>query len=306
MGFLSNGKWVVDTPNSSKEKFRRDKPAFLLANKVPDVSSQSLCLIISKACPWCHYTLLIREFTNLRSVIGVRELSPIVADRGWSLRSPIMIDSKRVIHHVYQLYLAADSTFSGRATAPLLINEMTGKILSNDSSDIGNSLFKLSDGLTKTTHFDLFPDHLSGAIKEIDEFIYSEISNRVYEVGFSRDQEEYDQHISKLFSALEKIETRLLTTSFLLGCYITEPDLRLFVALIRFDVVYFNHFKCSQRLMREVPAIRNYLSRLMSFPEIASTVDFTEIATHYYKSHRHLNPTGIIPRVGGLGFNVPH
>ena len=76
---------------------------------------------------------------------------------------------------------------------------------------------------------------------------------------------------------------------------LTEADWRLFTTLIRFDPVYFGHFKCNLREIRDYSALSRYLKELYHLPGVAETVDFFHIKHHYYGSHRRINPTGIVP-----------
>ena len=75
--------------------------------------------------------------------------------------------------------------------------------------------------------------------------------------------------------------------------------------MIRFDPVYFGHFKCNLRQIRDYRALSRYLSELYHLPGIAETVDFFHIKHHYYESHRRINPTGIVPVGPALDFDEP-
>ena len=81
----------------------------------------------------------------------------------------------------------------------------------------------------------------------------------------------------------------------MIGDHITETDIRLFVTLIRFDPVYYSHFKCSRHKMAELPNIRGYLQELFQIPGFGDTTDFTEIKQHYFMVHTEINPTKIVP-----------
>jgi putative glutathione S-transferase len=45
---------------------------------------------------------------------------------------------------------------------------------------------------------------------------------------------------------------------------------------------------------------------LYQVPGVAETVDMAHIKRHYYASHRHINPTGIVPKGPECDFSAPH
>ena len=81
-----------------------------------------------------------------------------------------------------------------------------------------------------------------------------------------------------------------------MGDNITEADWRLFTTLIRFDPVYYGHFKCNLKHVYEYPNIWRYTKELYNWPGVAETVDFRHIKEHYYRSHKTINPTGVVPK----------
>jgi glutathionyl-hydroquinone reductase len=102
------------------------------------------------------------------------------------------------------------------------------------------------------------------------------------------------------------MEARLARSRYLAGERVTEADWRLFTTLVRFDAVYYGHFKCNLRRIADYPNLSNYLRELYQVPGIADTVDIEQIKRHYYGSHRQLNPAGIVPKGPALDFDRPH
>jgi putative glutathione S-transferase len=80
----------------------------------------------------------------------------------------------------------------------------------------------------------------------------------------------------------------------------------LFTTLIRFDAVYFGHFKTNRHRVADYPAMSAYLRELYQVPGVAETVNFDHIKTHYYASHLTINPTGVIPVGPSQNFLAPH
>jgi glutathionyl-hydroquinone reductase len=56
----------------------------------------------------------------------------------------------------------------------------------------------------------------------------------------------------------------------------------------------------------EYPELWGYTREIYQMPGIAATVSIDEYKTHYYGSHRNLNPTGIIPTGPLLRLDTPH
>ena len=142
---------------------------------------------------------------------------------------------------------------------------------------------------------DYYPSGLQPEIDEVNDRIYRTVNNGVYRAGFATSQEAYEEAFRELFETLDWLEARLAGQRFLLGQRLTEADWRLFTTLIRFDPVYFGHFKCNLREIRNYPALNRYLRELYHLPGVAETVDIFHIKHHYYESHRRINPTGIVP-----------
>ncbi len=90
------------------------------------------------------------------------------------------------------------------------------------------------------------------------------------------------------------------------GARLTEADWRLFPTLIRFDAVYFSHFKCNLRRIGDYENLSNYLRDLYQVPGVDETVSIDHIKRHYYMSQRKVNPTGIVPLGPELDFTAPH
>ena len=141
----------------------------------------------------------------------------------------------------------------------------------------------------------------------INDLVYPNVNNGVYRAGFATTQDAYEEAF--------RDAVRRRSTSWSAGCRgsaispaprITEADWRLFTTLIRFDAVYYGHFKCNLRRIDDYPNLSNYLRDLYQAPGVAETVSFEHIKRHYYGSQRKVNPTGIVPLGPELDFTAPH
>jgi len=75
---------------------------------------------------------------------------------------------------------------------------------------------------------------------------------------------------------------------------------------VRFDSVYYIHFKCSKARLVDYPNLLGYTRELYRQPGIAGTVDMDQIKRHYYRTHPQINPTGFIPAGPDVDFLAPH
>lgn len=142
---------------------------------------------------------------------------------------------------------------------------------------------------------DYAPAELLAEIDRINAEVYERVNNGVYKAGFATAQEVYAGEVERLFGELDRLEELLGRQRWLLGERLTEADWRLFTTLIRFDTVYHGHFKCNLRRLVDYPNLWSYTRELYQWPGVAATVDFEHIKQHYYRSHKTINPNGIVP-----------
>ena len=119
-------------------------------------------------------------------------------------------------------------------------------------------------------------------------------------------QEAYEEAAREVFATLDAMEAHLASNRYLAGEHLTEADWRAFTTLVRFDVGYHGAFKCNLRRIEDYPNLSNTLRDLYQVPGVAETVDMDHIKRHYYASHRHINPAGIVPKGPTLDFTAPH
>jgi len=263
-------------------------------------------LFVSLACPWAHRALVFRRLKGLEKVIGVTVVEPLMLENGWELGQAARATCPLPgIRYLYELYLAVDPRMSGRVTVPVLWDQQRNTIVSNESAEIirmFNSAFNaFSDQAT-----DYYPEELRAEIDSINERVYESVNNGVYRAGFATSQAAYEAAFERLFATLDWLESRLSQQRFLLDSGITEADWRLFTTLVRFDAVYYGHFKTNLRRIEDYPHLSEYLRDLYQQPGVADTVDFEHIKVHYYGSHKNLNPPGIVPRGPKLDYSRSH
>jgi putative glutathione S-transferase len=302
MGLLVDGVWQDQWYDTKKSggKFIRTEAQFrnfidFNTEFAPD--SGRYHLYVSLACPWAHRTLIYRSLKGLEEHISFSVVNPYMLENGWTFdesfpgTTPDHLFSQKFL---YQIYLKANPQYSGRVTVPVLWDKKNQTIVSNESSEIIRMFNKSFNKLTGN-QLDFYPEKFQKKIDEINDYTYHNINNGVYKVGFSTNQEVYEEEFNKLFSALDNLETMLINNKYLLGNELLECDLRLFPTLLRFDPVYVGHFKCNKKRIVDYPELHRYLSSISANPQIKKTINLDHIKTHYYGSHPTINPTGIIP-----------
>jgi putative glutathione S-transferase len=297
---------------SASGEFKRQEDAFRdwisTDNSTPfPVAANRYHLYVSLACPWASRTLIARKLLGLEEVIGMTVVDPVRDERGWAFRDPNLSSEQHLaasfastdpingFHFLAEAYELTDPNFDGRVTVPVLWDKETRRIVNNCEDDICRMFNDAFRGLAKNQKVDLFPKDIAVEQEKLSDFIYDKINNGVYMAGFTTRQRVYELACQQLFDALDQMEDRLATSRYLFGTKIVETDWRLFCTLIRFDIVYYIHFKCSLRRIIDYHNLQGYLTDLYQYDGIAETVNFDHIKRHYYLTHEKINPSRIVP-----------
>ncbi len=260
-------------------------------------------LYVSLACPWAHRTLIFRKLKGLEAIIPIINVGPAMLENGWEIAAGD--DPIHAADYMHQVYTAADPTYTGRVTVPVLWDKQRRVIVNNESSEIIRMFNSAFDGLGATPG-DYCPVELRAEIDAVNAMIYDAINNGVYKTGFATTQAAYEEAFAALFAGLDEIDGRLAGQRYLVGGRITEADWRLFTTLVRFDAVYFAHFKCNRRRIADYANLSGYLRELYQVPGVAETVDIEFTKIHYYGSQPSVNPTGIVPVGPTIDLTSPH
>jgi putative glutathione S-transferase len=262
-------------------------------------------LYVSYACPWAHRVLLTRALRGLESTVSVDVLDPYRGEMGWQFtpdRDGCTPDTVNGLAYLHETYAAADPSYTGHVTVPVLWDRETGTIVNNESREI----MRMLDVAFPGNGVDLYPEGYRDEVDRILDAIYEPINNGVYRAGFAEEQAAYDAAIDDLFDALDHWDTVLAGQRYLAGDRLTEADLAMFTTLVRFDHVYHTHFKCNRRAIHEYDHLWPYLRDLYTTPGVADTVDLDHIREHYYRTHPNVNPNRIVAPGPDLDFTAAH
>tara|TARA_Y100001934_G_scaffold262307_1_gene336615 strand:+ start:760 stop:1506 length:747 start_codon:yes stop_codon:yes gene_type:complete len=235
---------------------------------------------------------------GLEAVVGCSTVHPLMGGDGWHFDGSDphfpSADPLYASGHLKELYLRSDDRVNGRVTVPVLWDRKKECIANNESSDIIR-MFSTDFRSLGRPLLDLYPEALRSEIDLVMDGIYQPINNGVYRCGFAQTFEAYTDALESLFSALDHWDRILKQQPFLCGSTPTLADVALFTTLIRFDAVYYVHFKTSKRHIYEFEGLWGFVKRFYRLPGIAETLHMDHIKTHYFASHRQLNPRGFVP-----------
>ncbi len=320
MGLLVDGVWQDEQHSTRTPGGRFVRPTTRFRNWVTQDGSPSPTgvggfaaargryhLYVALPCPWAHRTVIMRMLKGLEDVVSMSVLEPLYGPHGWRFgTSPgTSPDSVNGASELAEIYLRADPRYTGRVSVPALWDKERRTIVNNESAEIIRML-NGAFGRFTNVRTDYYPPALREEIDRVNALVYENVNNGVYRAGFATAQEAYEEAFHAVFGALDELERRLSRQRYLVGRDITEADWRLFTTLVRFDAVYYSHFKCNLRRIIYYPNLSNYLRDLYQQGGVAATVNMDHIKRHYYGSQRHVNPTGIVPLGPQLDFSAPH
>lgn len=253
-------------------------------------------LVVSRACPWAHRSIIVRRLLGLEDVLSMGICGPTHDQRSWTFDlDPGKVDPVLGIERLQEAYFRRTPGYPRGITVPAVVDVPSGAVVTNNFPQI------TLDFSTEWVDFhrdgapELYPEALREEIDTVSKRVFTEVNNGVYRCGFAGSQEAYNSAYERLFTALDWLEERLTHQRYLVGDTITEADVRLFTTLVRFDAVYHGHFKCNRNKLIEMPELWGYARDLYQTPGFGDTVNFEQIKQHYYIVHTDINPTQIVP-----------
>ncbi|HEY9763362.1 MAG TPA: glutathione S-transferase family protein [Trichocoleus sp.] len=312
LGQLVDGRWTTDwTERNEKGQFQRMPTQFhrwITADGSSGFRAEPnrYHLYVSLGCPWAHRTVLLRALKGLEEVIGISIVDPVVSDQGWRFSNwPGCIpDSVNGAEYLWQIYVKATSTYTGRVTVPVLWDKQTQTIVNNESRQIIQMLNSEFNAFTQKS-VDFYPVELRSHIDQTLDAIYQPINNGVYRSGFASSQSAYEEAVTELFAALDHWEGVLAKQFYLCGDQITLADWCLFTTLFRFDLAYYGLFKCNLKRLVDYPNLWNYCHNLYQQPGVKAWCSTDHVKRLYYAGIPELNPSQIIPVGPAINFDLP-
>ncbi len=312
MGQLVDGEWKVGWYDPDERgAFKRPQTKFRAlvgASGSKDgfeVEPGRYHLYASYACPWAHRALITRSVRGLENAIGVTIVDPKMGDDGWTFGGAGEDDPLLGAKLLREIYLRAEPRYTGRVTVPVLWDKKKNTIVNNESREVMRMLDTAFDALAENKT-PLAPPELRSKIDAVLDDIYEPYNNGVYRAGFATKQDAYEDACRDIFATLDRYEAILGRQRFLCGDVFTEADIAFFTTSIRFEPVYYSHFKCNLRRLQDYPNIWGFVRDVYQMPAVRKTCDLEHIKVHYYWSQTTVNPHRVVPLGPTLDLDAKH
>ena len=175
-------------------------------------------LVAAQACPWANRAIIVRGLLGLEDVISLGLCGPTHDQRSWTFdldpggRDPVL-----GIERLQEAYFARFPDYPRGITVPAIVEESSGKLVTNDFPWITHDFFFEWRDFHRDGAPDLWPTHLREEMEEVMQRIFTELNNGVYRCGFAGSQEAYDTAYDRLWVAMDWLEERLTSRRYLMG-----------------------------------------------------------------------------------------
>ena len=137
MGHVEEGRWVRADgfPSDRGGAYARPASKFRCTLGPQDVAAGRYHLYASYACPWAHRTLIARALGGLESAISLSIVNPFMGEDGWTFAPAdgVIVDPIHGAEFLWQVYVAAQSDYTGRVTVPILWDRERNSIVCNEA-----------------------------------------------------------------------------------------------------------------------------------------------------------------------------
>ena len=234
-------------------------------------------LYSSWTCPYAQRAAIVRSLVGLEEVVGLSYVDDERDGRGWAFREQRGADPVNGFAFLSEAYDATEPGYPGHISVPVLWDEAAGEIVSNHYPDITLDLATRFEKWADP-EVSLYPKKLRPQIDELNDRIFENVNTGVTRVAAARTQQEYEDARAKVVKELESLDARLADSRFLLGDALTEPDVRLWVTLIRFDPASNPQAGISERPLKDFPHLWSYTRALYEIPAFRDTTDLEAIS----------------------------
>ncbi|ELP67384.1 glutathione S-transferase C-terminal domain-containing protein [Streptomyces turgidiscabies] len=237
-------------------------------------------LHLSPADPDCLRIAVTHSLLGLDAACPVTEL-PAVPDAPGGGHSALR-----------PLYEASAHRYSGAATAPVLSDDWSGRIVSTHTPDILRDLSR-HFGAGRPT---LYPCGLDAEIEAVERLCarHFDAAGTAQRAGDAAAEEaDRADALASLLRTLGSLNARLAVDPYLLGEQLTAADVELWVGLVRLDTVHRWHLDAAAvHRVADHPALWAYARRLAAHPAFGPHLDLDAIARRHHADCRGLEAAG--------------
>ena len=212
-------------------------------------------LHLSLSCPGALRVAVVH------SLLGLADVCPVTL-------LPAVPDGPNGEHsELRPLYEASAHRYSGAATAPVLSDDWSGRIVSTHTPDILRDLSRHFGGGRPT----LYPCGLEAEIEAVErlcaQHFHGPASSAQRAAAADADDTDRADALASLLRTLGSLDARLAADPYLLGDRLTAADVELWVALVRLGTVHRRHLDtAAERRVADHPALWTYAHRLAAHP----------------------------------------
>lgn len=242
-------------------------------------------LIWMPGCPHASKVVITWKLLGLDKVISLGTTGVIRSPEGWVFdEDPDGLDPVLKVRCLHDIYLRSYPDYKGRSTVPTIVDTKTGLAANNDHVYMPKYLCCAWKKFHKEGAPDLYPEEVRSEIAELNLWLWRRINFGVYEAGFARSKEIYEKGCVRFFEALDILEKRLADRRFLMGDFITLPDIYLYVTLARFQMNYYQVFRVNKKRLEDYENLWPYARDLYAVDEFAEFTLFDKIKQCYQLS----------------------
>lgn len=235
-------------------------------------------------CPWTQRVDITRRLANLTDVVSLSYVDDERDGRGWAFRPARGPDPVNGFTLLREAFDATEPGFDGHISVPALWDREHRRLVSNDSDGIAVDLATRFTAL-KTPVVDTYPVALRPEIDALHGWLGPAVNNGASLAGRHRSGGRRAAGLSPaeatvaaaakdaLLWTFATLDRRLGGSRYLLGDVLTQADIRLWVALVRFDVGA-NATRAINGGLAQYPNLWAYARDLYRMPAFRDTTDF--------------------------------
>lgn len=250
-------------------------------------------LVWAKLCHWSNRVSIVRELLGIDGIsVNMVEHGTHEKNLGWEfIYDENQTDPVLNIQFLSEAYYKADDEYTGRTTVPALIDIKTGKVVNNDYHRLTNYLESEFKPLHKKDAPELYPEELRDEIDTLNDWLFDNVNNGVYKTAFAQSPRAYLDAYNSFYAALDILEQRLESQRYLLGDYVTDSDVRLYVTLARLDIRYTYQLGHVKKRLIDYKNLWPYARDLYQIPAFRNNTYFKDFANPSNKKTKGLMQT---------------